>query len=136
MPRQLLAGTLEEQCAFLVGLAQEKMAAGNYTGAIHALKEVQKHVPTYPGAAELMAAAKAGKREQSVLLWMSFAGAIVAVFFGTQWRVPNDIWFLGLAVLGGLAGYLLGIGLVRRSRRKGTSLPGKVPEGYGPDVES
>jgi hypothetical protein len=117
MPKQMLTGTLDEQCAFLYGLAREKMAAGNYTGAIHALKEILKYAPDYPGAGELMATARRAKREQSTLVWISFAGAVVAVFFGTWRGVPNDLWFLGLAVGGGLVGYLLGLVFVGRGKR-------------------
>lgn len=122
MPKKLLTGTLDEQCAFLYGLAQEKMAAGNYTGAIHALKEILKYNPDYAGAAELMAKARAGKREITVLLWFSFGGAIVAVFLGTLWGMPNDIWFLGAALAGAVVGFLIGNALTaRRSQTDSTA---------------
>lgn len=117
MPKQLLTGTLEEQCAFLYDLAQQKMEAGNYTGAIHALTEILKYLPDYPGAQEMLAQARRGKREVNSLLWFSFGGAIVAIFVGTLWGLPNDLWFLGLALLGALLGFLAGSALTggRRS---------------------
>ncbi|HMN31708.1 MAG TPA: hypothetical protein PKE45_26400, partial [Caldilineaceae bacterium] len=54
MPKQLLTGTLEEQCEFLYTMAVEKMAQGNYTGAVHALKEVVKHAPDFRDAQALL----------------------------------------------------------------------------------
>lgn len=117
MPRKLLTGTLEEQCAFLYNVAEEKLAAGNYTGAIHAAKEILAHAPTYPGAQALMEKARRGKREQQLLLWGSFAGAIVAIFFGTLWQLPNDLWLLALALAG--AGVGFGVGNVMSAFLKG-----------------
>ncbi len=38
MPKQMLSGTLDEQCAFLYDLGRQKMEQGNYTGAIHAFR--------------------------------------------------------------------------------------------------
>ncbi len=130
MPKKLLSGTLDEQCAFLYDLAQQKMAAGNYTGALHALKEIVKYKPDYPGAAALLAQAQQGKREVTVLLWFSFAGAIVAVFFGTLAALPNDFWFLGLAVAGAVAGFLLGSVMTggRRAGRRARGQEAAKPE--------
>lgn len=71
MPKQTLTGTLEEQCEFLYQLAQEKMAQGNYTGAVHALQEVTKHAPTFRDAAALLREAKQKK-----------SGASTAAFYG------------------------------------------------------
>ncbi len=118
MPKTLLTGTLEEQCAFLYNVALEKMAAGNFTGAIHALKEILRHAPDYPGAQALMAQAKRRKREQGLLLWGSFAGAIVAIFFGTLWELPNDLWLLVLALAGAGVGFLVGNGISAYSRAR------------------
>ena len=123
MPKKLLTGTLEEQCAFLFSVAQEKMAAGNFTGAIHALKEILKHAPAYPGAQALMAQAKRRKREQGLLLWGSFAGAIVAIFFGTLRQLPNDLWLLALALAGAGVGFLVGNGVAAWMRRRTSEPP-------------
>jgi hypothetical protein len=112
----MLTGTLEEQCAFLMDLSQQKMAAGNFTGALHALKEIQKHAPEYPGLAEAMARAQAGKREQRTLVLSGFGGAVVAVFLGTWLDVPNDLWLLGLALIGAVGGYLIGAAIVGRRK--------------------
>jgi hypothetical protein len=65
-----------------------------------------------------MAQAKAGKRQQRILLWFSTGGAIVAIFLGTLWDVPNDLWFLAMGAVGGLVGFLVGNLVVgRRSPR-------------------
>lgn len=113
MPRQMLTGTLDEQCAFLLNVAQEKMAAGNYTGAIHALKLIRKHKPDFAGAAELLEQARKGKREQSLLVYFGFAGAVIGIFVGRWREVPNDLWFLGLTLGGAIVGYLLGVFVLR-----------------------
>ncbi len=128
MPKKLLTGTLEEQCAFLFTVAQEKMAAGNFTGAIHALKEILKHAPAYPGAQALMAQARRRKREQGLLLWGSFAGAIVAIFFGTLGQLPNDVWLLALALAGAGAGFLVSNGVAAWMKRRAPQPP-PVDEG-------
>ena len=74
MAKQVLAGTLEDQCEFLYILAQEKMAQGNFTGATYALKEIVKHKPDYRDAATLLAEAKRQKSKQSGLLLSGFLG--------------------------------------------------------------
>lgn len=112
MPKTLLTGTLEEQCAFLFNLAEEKAAVGNFSGASHALKEILAHVPDYPGAAELMEKVRKGKREQRMMLFFVFAFAIVGVFLGGLWQVPNDWWYLGLVVIGAVVGFLVGNGII------------------------
>ena len=108
MPKQLLTGTLDEQCAFLYDLAQQKMAQGNYSGAAHALEEIVKYAPGYRDAAQLLGDVKRRKREQSLLVIISFAGASLFIAAGTVWGAPNDLWFLGLAVVGALLGFLAG----------------------------
>ncbi len=118
MPKKLLTGTLDEQCAFLYNVAQEKMAVGNFTGAIHALKEIVAHAPAYPGAQALLVQAQQSKREHSLLLWCSFAGAVVAVFFGTTWQLPNDLWLLVLALAGAGVGFLVGNGVTLLMKRR------------------
>jgi hypothetical protein len=116
MPKQLLTGTLDEQCEFLYELAQEKMQQGNYTGAEHALKEIVKHNPDYRDAKAFLADAKRHKAEQSQLLWFAFGGAAVFVFIGTLLQLGNDLFFIGLIAIGALLGFLLG-NLVRSLRR-------------------
>ena len=128
MPKKLLTGTLEEQCAFLYTVALEKMAAGNYTGAIHALKEILNYAPAYAGAQELMAQAQRRKREQGLLLWGSFAGAVIAIFFGTIWQLPNDLWLLVLALAGAGVGFLVGNGVAAWMKRRAPQPP-PVAEG-------
>jgi len=115
MPSQKLTGTLEEQCEFLYNLALEKMGQGNYTGAVHVLKEIVKHKPDFRDAGQLLEVAKERKSEQTFLLWMAVAGASAAVAVGGLIGVPNDLIFLILVVLGALIGY--GIGNFVRSFR-------------------
>lgn len=124
MPKQMLSGTLDEQCAFLFELASEKAAAGNFSGATHALKEILKHKPDYPGARELMASALAGRRQQRLLLWFSLAGAIVGVFVGTQLNLSSDLRLLGMAALGGLVGF--GVGDLIAGRRPSAKAASKA----------
>jgi hypothetical protein len=119
MPKQLLTGTLDEQCEFLYDLALEKMQQGNYTGAVHALKEIVKHKPEFRDAGAVLAEAKRRKSEQNQLLWFAFGGAALFVFIGTVLQVGNDFLFLGLIAAGALVGFLVG-NFVRRLRRPTT----------------
>lgn len=116
MPKQLLTGTLDEQCEFLYNMALEKMQQGNFTGAVHALKEVVKHNPGFRDAAAVLAEAKRRKAEQSQLLWFVFGGAALFVFIGTIAHLGNDLIFLGLIVMGALLGFFVG-NLIRILRR-------------------
>jgi hypothetical protein len=120
MPKQLLTGTLDEQCEFLYDLALEKMAQGNFTGATHALKEIVKHNPDFRDASAQLAEAKRRKREQSQSLWFVFGGAALFVLFGTMLQLSNDFYFLGLVALGAIVGFLVG-NLVRSLRRPADS---------------
>jgi hypothetical protein len=117
MPKQTLTGTLEEQCEFLYGLAVEKMSQGNYTGAVHALKEIVKHRPDFRDAAQLLDEAMERKSEQTFLLLMAVAGASVAVAIGGMIGVSNDLIFLIVVVIGALVGYGLG-NLIRSFRHR------------------
>jgi hypothetical protein len=119
MPKQLLTGTLDEQCDFLYNVAQEKIAQGNYTGAAYALKEIVKHVPNYKDAAELLAEVKARKSVQTRLLLFGMIGAALFVGLGTLVQVPNDLVFIGLALVGLVIGYGVGnwIESLRTTRR-------------------
>ena len=116
MSKQLLTGTLEEQCDFLYEMAQEKMSVGNYTGAYHALKEVVKHAPERKDAVALLVVAKDRKSEQTRLLLLSLAGAILFVGIGSATRLSGDLWLLALGFVGLLVGY--GIGNLLNSLRR------------------
>ncbi|MBI1296359.1 hypothetical protein GC175_15505 [bacterium] len=105
MPKQLLTGSLEKQCEFLYGLAQEKMQVGNYTGAVHALQEIVQHAPDYADAAELLAIAKRRKTDQRNRLFFSLLGAVIFVGIGSFSQIANDLWLFALAFLGLLVGY-------------------------------
>lgn len=109
MPKEILTGPLEEQCAFLYEMAKEKMAEGNYTGAVHALKEIAKHKPDYRDVAQLLAESKAKKSQQSRLVISGFLGAIVFIGVGTTLQLSNDLLFLALALVGAVVGYVAGL---------------------------
>lgn len=117
MRTQQLTGTLDEQCAFLYQLAQEKLAQGNYTGAMHVLQEIVKHSPTYRDAAQLLVETKRKKAEQRNLLLSGLLGASVAIALGTVLQVPNDLYFIGMALIGALIGFVIGNVLIGPRRR-------------------
>src|SRR5215218_105300 len=106
MPKQLLTGTLDEQSEFLYNLALEKMKEGNFTGAVHALKEVVKYNPNFRDAGALLVAAKRRKSEQNLLLVFVFGGAGLFVFIGTLLQLGNDFVFIGLIAAGAIVGFL------------------------------
>ncbi len=118
MPKQTLTGTLEEQCEFLYQMAQDKMAQGNYTGAVYALKEIVKHLPTFRDAAALLNEAKQKKSEQQRMLFFVIGGAAVAIGLGTVLRLPNDWLFLLFAVAGAFVGFGIGNFFELRKRAK------------------
>lgn len=120
MPKQLLSGTLEEQCEFLYSLAQQKMVQGNFTGAVHALQEIVKHAPDFRDAVHLLAEAKQRKRAQTQLLWFAFGGATVFIAIGTAREISNDLVFIGLALVGALLGFFVG-NYVQSLRRPGSA---------------
>lgn len=120
MSKELLTGTLEEQCDYLVQLAQEKMREGNFTGAYHALKEVVKHTPDRAEAVALLAFAKQRKSEQTRLLLLSLAGAILFVGIGSVAQLSNDFWLLALGFVGLVVGY--GVGNLFNSLRRTAEL--------------
>ncbi len=105
MPKQLLTGPLEEQCAFLYDLAQKKMAEGNFTGAVYALEEIVRYVPDYPGAAQLLEEARRRKAEQRHLLLWAILGAVAFVLLGSSLQIRNDLLLLLLGALGLFVGY-------------------------------
>lgn len=121
MPKEILSGTLEEQCEFLYQLALEKMNQGNYTGALHALKEILKYKPDFRDAERLYREVKMRKSEQTFLLMMAFAGAALFVAIGGSIGVPNDLLFLIIVVIGALVGY--GIGNLISSFRSRRTAP-------------
>jgi len=120
MSKELLTGTLEEQCDYLVQLAQEKMREGNFTGAYHALKEVVKHTPDRAEAVALLAFAKQRKSEQTRMLLLSLIGAVSFVGIGSLLRLSSDLWLLALGFVGLLVGY--GVGNLFNSLRRTAEL--------------
>ncbi len=108
MAKQVLKGTLEEQCEFLYNVAQGKIAEGNFTGAAYALKEVVKYAPHYRDAATLLIEAKRQKSKQTLLLVTGFVGAALFIAVGTILKVSNDLLFLLLAFVGAIVGFGVG----------------------------
>ncbi len=117
MTKQLLTGTLDEQCEFLYKLANEKMEQGNYTGAIHALSEIAAYAPDYKDAADLLALAKRRKSEHRNLLLWALLGLSVFIALGSMLGLPNDLYLLAFAVVGALVGYGIGDLAGRYGRR-------------------
>lgn len=109
MRKQELTGTLEEQCETLYQIALEKMEQGNYTGAYHALKDINKHKPDFRDVKRLFAEAKAKKSEQRFLLLISLLGATLFVWIGSRMQIANDLVFIAVAVLGGIIGYIVAL---------------------------
>ncbi|MDI9548057.1 MAG: hypothetical protein QM346_10715 [Chloroflexota bacterium] len=116
MPKQMLSGTLDEQCEFLYNLALDKMEQGSYTGAIRALQEIVRYAPDYRDAAQLLQESRARKAESRWLIVFAFLGGIVMIGVGTLFQASNDAAFLALALAGAGLGYLAGIGINRRRR--------------------
>jgi hypothetical protein len=114
MPKQVLTGTLDEQCEFLYTLAQEKMRQGNFTGAVHALEEVAQYAPNYKDVGVLLADAKQRKAAQRRLLIGGILGAILFVGFGSFFQLSNDLYFIGLILLGAVVGYAVAAALESR----------------------
>lgn len=108
MPKQLLTGSLDEQCEFLYTLAVAKMQEGNYTGAAHALKEIVKYQPDFRDAAALLAEAKRRQSVQRNLILAALLGGVLFVGLGTMMQVTNDWVLLALALIGALVGYFAG----------------------------
>lgn len=116
--KKQLTGTVEEQCGFLYRLSQEKMASGNYTGAVYALKEIVKHIPDYGDAADLLELARRQKKAQTFRLLVSLGGAVAFIGVGSASGLHNDLWLLGLGSTGLLFGY--GVANMIRSGAKPT----------------
>lgn len=105
--KKQLTGTLEEQCSFLYQLAQEKMASGNYTGAVYALKEIIKYKPDYGDAAQLLVKARLHKKAQTFRLVVSLIGAVIFTGIGSGAGLDNDLWLFAFAFAGLLVGYVV-----------------------------
>ena len=118
MPKQMLSGSLEEQCGFLYDLAVEKMDQGNYSGAIHALKEIVRYAPDFRDASGLLTEAKRRKMTQTLLIVCALIGGALFIGIGTVMQVQDEFVFILLALTGGLAGYAAGniLSSMRRQR--------------------
>jgi len=118
--KQLLTGTLDEQCEFLYTMAIEKMEVGNYTGAVYALREVVAHNPGFKDATALLAFVEERKFDQTFLLAAAGIGAVLGVGLYSWLQPGNDLllWVYGLGGL--LGGY--GIGNLIRSFQRSQSV--------------
>lgn len=115
MARQELQGTLEEQCEFLYGLAVEKMQAGNFSGAVYALKELHRHNPGYRDVARLLAEVKVRKARQRNLILAGLAGGTLSASIAHLLGVTADLWLIAAAAAGLVCTYALVTVLRRRS---------------------
>jgi len=105
MPKITLPGTVEEQAAQIYDLADEAMQQGRYTGAYHYYQEIERALPGYRDVAARMAQAKRAKREQSNLLIGSILGGALAIALARLAGNNNELIFIGVAILGLLAGF-------------------------------
>jgi hypothetical protein len=114
MARQELQGTLEEQCEFLYGLAVEKMQAGNFSGAVYALKELHRHNPGYRDVARLLTEVKIRKTRQRNLMLAGLAGGALSASIAHLLGVTADLWLIAAAAAGLVGTYALATMLRRR----------------------
>jgi len=108
MPKQILTGTVDEQCDFLYDLSNEKMEQGNFTGAAHLLKEIVKHNPDYRDASDLLIEVKHHKSQQLTRLFSAIGVASLFIGIGTWLQLGSDWLYLILVAIGGFVGYGLG----------------------------
>ena len=118
MPKQMLSGSLDEQCQFLYDLGIEKFAQGNYTGAVHAFREIIKYAPDFRDTEELLAIAQQRKSEQRFLVLSAIIGGVVMVAIGSVLQLRNDLYLLAFALVGTLVGYFVGAYLNYRRQTK------------------
>ncbi len=121
MPKQMLSGSLDEQCDFLYDLGVQKLGQGNYTGAVHAFKEIIKYAPEFRDTNELLAIAQQRKSEQRFLVVSSIIGGAVMVAIGSMLQLRNDLYLLAFALVGTLMGYFVGAYLNYRRLSKNNS---------------
>ena len=108
MPKQMLSGSLDEQCDFLYDLGVEKLAQGNYTGAVHAFREIVRYAPNFRDTEELLAIAQQRKAEQRFLIVSAVIGGAAMVAVGSVLQLRNDLLLLAFALVGTLIGYFVG----------------------------
>lgn len=126
MARQELQGTLEEQCEFLYGLAVEKMQAGNFSGAVYALKELHRHNPEYRDVARLLAEVKVRKARQRNLILAGLAGGALAASIANLLGVAADLWLIAAAAAGLVGTYVLAT-VFRRKPPALDAMPAALP---------
>ncbi len=106
MAKQLLEGTLDEQCTFLYDLALSKMQTGNYTGALYALREVARHQPEYRDVAVLLVRLQEYKREQRRMILVGLGGGVLCAVGALAVGVTHDLVIIGVSMVGLVGGYI------------------------------
>lgn len=119
MPQvQFLQGPVEEQAAQLYDLAVKAMEEGRYSGAYRYFQEIERAVPGFRDVPERLRQADYARREQRFLALGSFAGAIILVIAARLLNAQNELVFLGAAVAGLVAGFLVSLVLYPRIARR------------------
>ncbi len=118
MPKQQLSGTLDEQLATLYEMAQQRLAEGKYSGAVHFAKQIIKADPNYRDIQEILRKAQRAKSEQTWTLVASLVMAMLAIAFARPLGFSKDWQMLILGFFGLLIGFLLTTALfLRRSHQ-------------------
>ena len=126
MPQYVqLTGPVEEQAAQMYDMAVAAMEEGRYSGAYRYFLEIENAVPGFRDVPERLRQANYARREQRFLALGSFAGAIILVIVARLLNASSELVFLGAAVAGLLAGFLITLVLypriVRRQKPPATS---------------
>lgn len=99
-------------------LAVAAMEEGRYSGAYRYFLEIESAVPGFRDVPERLRQADYARREQRFLAMGSFAGAITLVIAARLLNARNELVFLGAAVAGLLAGFLITLVLYPRIARR------------------
>lgn len=116
MPKQQLTGALDEQLATVYDMVEERMSQGKYSGAVHYAKEIVKVDPHYRDIQDILGRAQRAKREQSLTLTASLAGAVIVIAI-TRWLGLTEDWqSLFFAFIGLVFGFVIATWLFIRRR--------------------
>ncbi len=106
MVKNLLEGTLEEQCEFLYDLGVEKLKTGNFAGALYAFREIVRHDPAYRDVAALLVEARGRKSEQRQLILVGLGSGALFMGVGRLTGISHDLALILVGALGLVCGYL------------------------------
>lgn len=119
MPQvKLLEGPVEEQAAQLYDMASKAMEEGRYSGAYHYFQEIERAVPGFRDVPERLLEANYLRREQRFLALGSIAGGILLIVVARLLNAQSELVFLGAALLGVVAGFILSLVLYPRVARR------------------